>query len=371
MCLEDQMSNIVQSNKDNWLAIKEQAEAVKKAGLLPANMTADQAAIIVLKGQELGIGTMRALEGLYVVNGKIGMSAALVMGLIRERCPQAKVFVKRKDNKGCVIEATRPGQETETFSFTEDDARKAGLLKPNSPWDKYGSSMMWARAVTQMGRQLFSDILGAPYEKEELGGEVNEENDVQRISNADVTANTIQQPSGILHGNVHDGSERAKALNSRLSTNEVVHKEVSRDWDNFKAKKDEERKTKVTQAKPIQVNQETGEVSGYPESPAFDEAEPMPDHKPAGIDVACAEIQKKMANQILTPSPLEFVIKKGRLSGKTIQQVYEEEGIDVLMGLYATGVKKIAALEESKQPIEQASMEALDNLEKAIDLLSI
>src|SRR5436309_1626388 len=99
------MSNLVEINKDTWQVIKEQAEAVKKAGLLPAAMTAEQAAIIVMKGRELGIPTMRSLEGMYVVNGKVAMDAKLIMGLIRERCPQAKITFKRKDAKGCIIEA--------------------------------------------------------------------------------------------------------------------------------------------------------------------------------------------------------------------------------------------------------------------------
>ncbi len=170
------MSNILlQNRKDNWMVIKEQSELVKKAGLLPANVTAEMAVIMILKGQELGIGPMRAMEGLYVISGKVAMQASLVMGLIREKCPQAKFTVKRKDSKGCVIEATRPGQEMEVFQFLEQDAKTAGLTE-KGPWKSYPTSMYWSRVVTLIGRQLFSDILGgASYTPEELGSDITED----------------------------------------------------------------------------------------------------------------------------------------------------------------------------------------------------
>jgi hypothetical protein len=125
---------------------------------------------------------MRAMEGLYVISGKVAMQASLVMGLIREKCPNAKFTVKRKDNKGCIIEATRPGQSPETFQFLEVDAKTAGLTE-KGPWKSYPTSMYWSRVVTLIGRQLFSDILGgASYTPEELGSDISEDAELEPIT---------------------------------------------------------------------------------------------------------------------------------------------------------------------------------------------
>src|SRR5579872_6569818 len=43
---------------------------------------AEQAMVILLKGRELGIPAMQAMTEIYVVKGKVSLSANLMMGLI-------------------------------------------------------------------------------------------------------------------------------------------------------------------------------------------------------------------------------------------------------------------------------------------------
>lgn len=308
------MSNITVQNKDAWALVKEQAEAVKKAGLLPSNMTPEQAAIIALKGMELGIGTMRALEGLYVVNGKIAMDAKLIMGLIRERCPQAKITFKRKDDKGCIIEATRPGQETETFSFLEADAHRAQLIKPNTPWTKYPVNMYWARAVTNMGRQLFSDILGASYTPEELGGTVEEQEINPSREVLDVGKSEAKQ-------DLHQPVRPSASLSERIN----------------KAKE----QTKEVKEQPI--NKQTGEIMPYPVIEQFDES------------------------IVLDDSPeithWDRLATAGSYTGKTFKQILSENGKEKFLALYEASVKSIARMQQEGKSIPQGTQDTFKDLE--------
>lgn len=52
--------------------LKERATLVVRAGLAPKGMTPEQLTITMLKGQEMGMGPMEAMESFYVVNGSVG-----------------------------------------------------------------------------------------------------------------------------------------------------------------------------------------------------------------------------------------------------------------------------------------------------------
>ena len=342
------MSNLIQANKENWMAIKEQADAVKKAGLLPSAMSADQAAIIVLKGQELGVGTMRALEGMFVVNGKVAMDAKFMMSLIRERCPQAKITVKRKDEKGCIIEATRPHQEPELFQFLEADAQRAQLIKPNSPWTKYPSNMYWARTVSQMARQLFSDILGAAYVPEEIGGEVHEEE-----------SRNVNSPRQTL--DVGQPADRTNILRRDSSSGKLPEEEKEEIADGLKESTLNERfaptgaslavtSTPATSKKvTVQVDTKTGEVPmPYPPAPAFDENEELP----FGPDKVVTHWDR--------------LASAGPHSGKTLRAIYNEVGKDAFIKMHATATKNIAKMGGEGKPVPENTMQTYKDLEACL-----
>jgi hypothetical protein len=332
------MSNLTVSTKENWVAIKEQAEAVKKAGLLPANLTAEQATIIILKGQEIGIGAMRALEGLFVVNGKIGMSAALVAGLIRERCPKAELKVIKKDDQGCTIQATRPGQQPETFSFTMKDAQAAGLVKPGGPWTKYPSSMCWSRCITNIGRQLFSDILGAPYTSEELGGEAEEiqvrQDQVREWNGSEDKQGLLpsghQRSDGKIQGNLQERIAAARGINAQESI------------------------------KAEEVIKETGEVI----EPKLNESEPLPsfddfDKWPEKGNV------KEEAKHWLSIS------KAGSYEGQTFKEIYDQLGKEKFFALYQASVKSIGKMQAEGKAISETTQQTFKDLEACMKDLGL
>lgn len=166
--------------RDEWLLIKDQARIALASGLLPKHITKpEQAAIIALKGRELGIPIMQALSSISVINGKPALSAELMLALIYKRIKGVKIAFTapvEKQNEYCEVTFQRPGGAPHTIRFTIEDARRAGLLS-NPSWAKYPAAMLRARCISAMARIAAPDALMGCYTQEELGGEAEEHDD--------------------------------------------------------------------------------------------------------------------------------------------------------------------------------------------------
>lgn len=143
---------------ESWKMLKELGDAVVKSGLAPKEVkTGEAAAIIMLKGHELGISPMEALQLIHVVNNKPGLSAKFILALIRKRYPHARIEIERRDETGTVLWAGRPGQKDLTrFSFTMADARRAGLANKDT-YKGYPTRMCYWRAIADMADALFPE----------------------------------------------------------------------------------------------------------------------------------------------------------------------------------------------------------------------
>ncbi len=158
--------------REEWNLIVRQAQAFIASGLAPKHLqTAQAVAIVALKGKELGIPFMQAVQSISVINGKPALSAELMLALIYRRVKGVVIQYLTPETKAheeCTIEATRPGHKPVRISFTIEDARRAGLLT-NPSWVKYPKALLRARCVSAMARAVFPDAIGACYVPEELG----------------------------------------------------------------------------------------------------------------------------------------------------------------------------------------------------------
>lgn len=170
----------------SWSIMKEQAGMLVRSGFLPSAIkTPEQAMAIMLKGRELGIPAMQAFAHISVIQGKPAIGAELMLALIRRTYPNAPIEIERRDNDGAVIKAGRPGAKKLTeFTFTIEDARRAGLLGKSS-WQGYPRNMCFWRAISDMARSLYPEcLMGCSHTPEELGADVNEEGEVISIDAA-------------------------------------------------------------------------------------------------------------------------------------------------------------------------------------------
>ncbi len=128
--------------------------------------------MIMLSARELGIPPMQALNGgINIINGKAEISARMMSALIRKAGHEIKI--KESSDTSCTLIGKRCDTgETEESSFTIEDAQKANLVKPGGGWVKCPKDMCFARALSRLGRQLFSDVIGIGYVEGEIKGEV-------------------------------------------------------------------------------------------------------------------------------------------------------------------------------------------------------
>jgi len=150
------------------------AEKVSKSNLIPTAYRgkATDAAICMMYGAEVGLPPMTALQRIIVINGKPTLDAQGMAALIRGA--GHSLMGEVTDKEATVTGKRGDNGDTMSFSFSMDDAKRAGLVK-KGPWTDYPKSMLWARAVSQLARQLFPDVLmGMSYVPEEIGGDAPE-----------------------------------------------------------------------------------------------------------------------------------------------------------------------------------------------------
>ncbi len=163
-------------SETEWKIMKEQAGLLVRTGFLPkAVRTPEQAIAIMLKGRELNIGPMLAFSHIAIIEGKPTISPELMLNLVFKAYPQTKINYQTLTDTACKIEVIRPGQKANYFSWTMDDAKKAGLAGKYN-WKNYPRAMLRSRCISEMGRSLFPDaIAGCSYTPEELGATTNED----------------------------------------------------------------------------------------------------------------------------------------------------------------------------------------------------
>lgn len=177
-------------SKEEWEMLQNMAKAATESKYFEKLGGIAGITSIALYARELGIPVMGAVfGGLQNVMGKISMSPEMMNSLIRR--DGHKIEIMESTDFACKIKGIRKDTgEVYISVFTIDDAKKAGLIRPNSGWDKYPSDMLFARCISRLRRRLFPDIASKSYvegevpEKEEDKPEVIEVNGQEAPSEA-------------------------------------------------------------------------------------------------------------------------------------------------------------------------------------------
>ena len=139
---------------------------------------AAQGGVKILAGYELGFGAFASMTGLYIVKGRVTLSANLMAAKIRSS-GRYDFRIREHTNKVCKIEffgpaIGKPGtMESMGFaSFTEEDAKLAGLITGEN-WKKYPKNMMYARALSNGAKWYCPDVFSGhtPYLPDEVTAE--------------------------------------------------------------------------------------------------------------------------------------------------------------------------------------------------------
>ena len=130
--------------------------------------------MIMLSARELGIPPMQALNGgINLIQGKVEISARMMSALIRKAGHQ--IQVKECTTQHCILVGKRSDTgEVQSSSFSVAEAQLAGLIKPGGGWIKWPKDMCFARALSRLARQLFSDVIGIGYVEGEISHQSEE-----------------------------------------------------------------------------------------------------------------------------------------------------------------------------------------------------
>lgn len=173
-------TNQVESFFNQWDKYKRIAGELLKSNFLQVHFkTPEQVVAVMLKGRELNIPPMEALQNLFPVNGRIGMMGQLMLSLVQRSGELEDMKIEKTvDSVTVTIKRKNRSAHSETFGTT--DAKRAGLLT-RDVYQKYPINMYQWRAIANNLRITFPDFIGGFYLPEELGAEVvlNEEGNME------------------------------------------------------------------------------------------------------------------------------------------------------------------------------------------------
>jgi hypothetical protein len=141
------------------------ADLLLKSKMIPSHYTTREAVLTaVLYGQELGFSPLRALNSIVVIQGKATLEAQALKALAIAH--GGTICTVEWTDQICTLECTR-GEWKERATYTLDDAAKAGLVNKDN-WRRMPKAMLYARAVSILVRNMFADILGGLYSRQEV-----------------------------------------------------------------------------------------------------------------------------------------------------------------------------------------------------------
>jgi hypothetical protein len=142
------------------------ATAIAKSGLAPSTMKDPEKLVVaIMHGLEIGLPPMQAVQRIAVINGRPALWGDAVPALLWSR--GFKIEEGFADGIAtCTV--IRPDGTRITRTFTEADAKKAGLSSRPGPWQQYPQRMLAMRARAYAARDGASDALSGLYVAEEL-----------------------------------------------------------------------------------------------------------------------------------------------------------------------------------------------------------
>ena len=161
---EMKLSNIEQV----WRA----AKLIRQSGLVPPSFRNDQQIVIaILRAIELKIPIFQALEGMTVIQNKIGIMGDLALALVQasgELKEIQKTYSGEAGELTCTVTIQRKGRKAHEYTFSVAEARAAGIYDRSAVWKSYPRRMTYYRALGFALRDEFPDILKGIKTTEEL-----------------------------------------------------------------------------------------------------------------------------------------------------------------------------------------------------------
>ena len=192
------MSNEIAEAKQFDLSPRNLDEALKfadylsKSDLVPKDFKdkPGNCLVAIQWGMELGLKPMQALQNIAVINGRPALWGDAVIALVRASA-LCEYVTESVENSIAVCRVKRRGEAEQIRTFSDDDAKAAGLLNKQGPWTQYRSRMKQMRARSYALRDVFPDVLKGIQIAEEVMDIPAERDVTQRTTPAQIGAAAV------------------------------------------------------------------------------------------------------------------------------------------------------------------------------------
>lgn len=173
------------------------AKLIHASGLAPYQLkTPEAVAVVLMKGLEIGLAPMAALECIGVINGKAALHSDGIPALLWSRGFKIKEWYENEGDLDKIVahcEITRPEGDKYTGTYSAKDAKDNGLWdmreknnkgEPNTaPWFRFKKRMVKMRCRGWLARDCAADVLkGMPIFEEQRDIE-----EARRVEPRDIT----------------------------------------------------------------------------------------------------------------------------------------------------------------------------------------
>ncbi len=187
-----------------WQMINTVAQDVYTSRLFPVS-SPQQAAAIMLKGYEIGLGLMASFEFVQVVKGHVGLSPKGALALLHNSPKIENIKLTRlTDEKNrfvgyeCFMKRADNGF-SHTERWTLDDAVIAGLMKPDSNWEKYPENMCKWRSIGFTADIVAPDVTAGMVDfmirPEQFGVWIDDDGNIIEGRNVEIVSNVVVESS--------------------------------------------------------------------------------------------------------------------------------------------------------------------------------
>jgi 5'-3' exonuclease len=149
------------------------AERLFKSRMYPRFGSAEAILASMIRGREVGLPSLIALDTYAPVDGKLSPAALFLISRV-EADPNCEYFrcSETTPTSATYVTKHRKAPAEQSLTYTLKEAELAGLVKPKGAWEKYPASMCRKMAGVFLGRMVYpgTALLGG-YSNEELGAE--------------------------------------------------------------------------------------------------------------------------------------------------------------------------------------------------------
>lgn len=137
------------------------ADLVCKSDLVPKDYKNNPGNVLVAvqMGAEIGLAPLQAIQNIAVINGRPSVWGDAALALVRASS-LCEFVTERLDGNVATCTCKRRGEvEPIVRTFSEADAKRAGLWGKSGPWTQYPQRMLQLRARAFALRDGFPDVL--------------------------------------------------------------------------------------------------------------------------------------------------------------------------------------------------------------------